>query len=103
MSDFKELSNVQKYNGTKYNLWKFQAQAFLDGRGFMQIVDGTEVMPTLPALPSSSTPMPEIQFGRTLFFETLTPSVEEGMSPAEREEVQNAMNSRSVISRLFPY
>ena len=91
MSDFKELSNLQKYNGTKYNLWKFQAQAFLDGRGFMQIVDGTEVMPTLPVLPSSSTPMPEIQFGRTLFSETLTPSVEEGMSPAEREEVQNAI------------
>lgn len=91
MSDLKELSNLQKYNGKEYNLWKFQAQAFLDGRGLMQIVDGTEVMPALPVLPSSSTPMPEIQFGRTLFPETLTPSAEEGMSSTKREEIQNAI------------
>ena len=41
MSDLKELSYLQKYNGKEYSLWKFQAQAFLNGRGFMRIVDGT--------------------------------------------------------------
>ena len=89
MSDLKELSNLQKYNGKEYNLWKFQAQAFLDGRGFMGIVDGSELMPVLPSLPSSS-PVPEIQFGRTLFSE-LTPAPDEGMSPAERDAVQTAI------------
>ena len=89
MSDLKELSNLQKYNGKEYNLWKFQAQAFLDGRGFMGIVDGTETMPALPS-PQSSTPIPEIQFGRTLFSE-LTPTLDEGMSPAQRDAVQNAI------------
>ena len=89
MSDLKELSNLQKYNGKEYNLWKFQAQAFLDGRGFMGIVDGSELMPSLPSL-QSSTPVPEIQFGRTLFSE-LTPAPDEGMSPAERDAVQNAI------------
>ena len=94
MSDFKELSNLQKYNGKEYNLWKFQAQAFLDGRGFMGIVDGTETMPVLPSL-QASTPMPEIQFGRTLFSELkeeFTPtSSDEGLSPEQRESVQNAI------------
>jgi hypothetical protein len=89
MSDLKELSNLQKYNGKEYNLWKFQAQAFLDGRGFMGIVDGSELMPVLPSL-HSSTPVPEIQFGRTLFPE-LTPTSAEEMSPAERDAVQNAI------------
>ena len=89
MSDLKELSNLQKYNGKEYNLWKFQAQAFLDGRGFLGIVDGTETMPTLPSL-QSSTPIPEIQFGRTLFSE-LTPNSGEEMSPAERDVVQTAI------------
>jgi hypothetical protein len=88
MSDLKELSNLQKYNGKEYNLWKFQAQAFLDGRGFMGIVDGTEIMPVLPSL-QSSTPVPEIQFGRTLFTDTPTP--DEGMSPVERDAVQNVV------------
>lgn len=94
MSDLKELSNLQKYNGKEYNLWKFQAQAFLDGRGFMGIVDGTETMPVLPSL-QASTPMPEIQFGRTLFSELkeeFTPtSSDEGLSPEQRESVQNAI------------
>lgn len=90
MSDLKELSNLQKYNGKEYNLWKFQAQAYLDGRNFMGIVDGTEIMPVLPFAQSSSTPIPEIQFGRTLFSEV--PSTpDEGISPAQREEVQNAI------------
>lgn len=89
MSDLKELSNLQKYNGKEYNLWKFQAQAFLDGRGFLGIVDGSELMPVLPSL-HSSTPVREIQFGRTLFSE-LTPNSDEGMSPAERDAVQNAI------------
>jgi hypothetical protein len=53
MSDLKELSNLQKYNGKEYNLWKFQAQAYLDGRGFMGIVDGTEIIPVLPSVQSS--------------------------------------------------
>ena len=83
MSDLKELSNLQKYNGKEYNLWKFQAQAFLDGRGFMGIVDGSERMPVLPSL-QSSTPVPEIQFGRS-FSEMVTPAPEDGMSPEERE------------------
>lgn len=89
MSDLKELSNLQKYNGKEYNLWKFQAQAYLDGRGFMGIVDGTEIIPVLPSA-QSSTPIPEIQFGCTLFSE-LTPTPDEGMSPAQRNEVQNAI------------
>ena len=91
MSDLKELSNLQKYNGKEYNLWKFQAQAFLDGRGFMGIVDGTEIMPVLPSLPSS-TPIPEIQFGRTLFSDAVTPTLDEGMSPDERDAVQTAIH-----------
>ena len=89
MSDLKELSNLQKYNGKEYNLWKFQAQAYLDGRGFLGIVDGTETMPILPTL-SSFTPVPEIQFGRTLFSEQ-TPTIDEGMSPAERDAIQTAI------------
>ena len=89
MSDLKELSNLQKYNGKEYNLWKFQAQAFLDGRGFMGIVDGSERMPVLPSL-QSSTPVPEIQFGRS-FSEMVTPAPEDGMSPEERESVQSAI------------
>ena len=88
MSDLKELSHLQKYNGKEYNLWKFQAQAYLDGKSFMGVVDGTELMPVLP--PQSSAPVPEIQFGRTLFSE-LPPSPDEGPSPAEREDVQNAI------------
>lgn len=59
MSDLKELSNLQKYNGKEYHLWKFQAQAFLDGRGLMEIVDGIESMPLLPSQQSSSQ-IPEI-------------------------------------------
>lgn len=90
MSDVKELSTLQKYNGKEYNLWKFQAQAYLDGRNFMGIVDGTEIMPVLPSAQSTSTPIPEIQFGRTLFSE-VSPTPDEGMSLAEREEVQNAI------------
>ena len=86
MSDLKELSNLQKYNGKEYNLWKFQAQAFLDGRGFLGIVDGTETMPVLRSL-QSSTPVPEIQFGRSLFSEALTPNPDEGLSPEERDAV----------------
>ena len=89
MSDLKELNNVQKYNGKEYNLWKFQAQAFLDGRGFMGIFGGTETLPVLPSL-SFSTPVPKIQFGRTLFSE-LTPTSDEGLSPAERDAIQNAI------------
>lgn len=46
-------------------------------------------MPTLPSL-QSSTPIPEIQFGRTLFSE-LTPNSGEEMSPAERDVVQTAI------------
>ena len=88
MNDFKELSNLQKYNGKEYNIWKFQAHAFLDGRGFMSIVDGTETLPVLPSL-SSSTPVPEIQFGRTLF--QSTPTSEEVLSPEERDAIQNAI------------
>ena len=90
MSDLKELSSLQKYNGKEYNLWKFQAQAYLKGRNFMGVVDGTEIMPVLPFAQSSSTPVPEIQFGRTLFSEN-TPTPGEGMSPAQREEIQNAI------------
>ena len=90
MSYLKELGNLQKYNGKDYNLWKFQAQAYLDGRSFMGIVDGTELMPVLPP-PQSSTHVPEIQFGRTLFSE-LPPSPDESLSPAEREDVQNAIS-----------
>ena len=51
----------------------------------MGIVDGTAVMPALPSL-QSSTPIPEIQFGRTLFSE-LTPTPDEGMSSTERDAV----------------
>ena len=90
MSDLKELSNLQKYDGKEYNLQKFQAQAFLDGRGFMGIVDGTETMPVLPSL-QSSTPIPKIQFGRTLFSEALTSNPDEGMSPADKKAVQNVI------------
>jgi hypothetical protein len=60
-----------------------------DGRGFMGIVDGSELMLVLPSL-HSSTPVPEIQFGRTLFPD-LTPTSVEEMSPAERDAVQNAI------------
>jgi len=88
MNDLKELNNLHKYNGKEYNIWKFQAQAFLDGRGFMSIVDGTETLPVLPSL-SSSTPVPEIQFGRTLF--QGTPTSEEVLSPEERDAIQNAI------------
>ena len=90
MSDLKELSNLQKYNGKEYNLWKFQAQAYLDGRNFLGIVDGTEVMPVLPFASFSSTPILEIQFGRTLFSE-VSPIHDESMSPTQREEIQNAI------------
>ena len=89
MSDLKELSNLQKYNGKEYNLWKFQAHDFFDGRGFMGIVDGTKIMPALPSL-QSSTPILEIQFGRTLLSE-LTPTPDEGMSPAQRDVVHNVI------------
>ena len=44
MSDLRELSNLEKYSGKEYNLWKFQAQAFLNGRGLLEIVDGTEMI-----------------------------------------------------------
>lgn len=87
MSDLKELSNLQKYNGKEYNLWKFQAHAFLDGRGFMGIVDGTETLPVLPSLQTSS-PVPEIQFGCTLFSE-ISPTAHEGLSPAQRDAIHN--------------
>jgi hypothetical protein len=105
MSDLKELSNLQKYNGKEYNLWKFQAQAFLDGRGFMGIVDGTETLPVLPSLQTSS-PVPEIQFGRTLFSE-ITPTAheglspaDEGLSPAQRDAIHNEiLNSRNMTSK----
>ena len=89
MSDLKELSNLQKYNGKEYNLWKFQAQVFLDGRGFMEIVVRTKTMPVLPSQQSSSQ-IPEIQFGRTLFSE-FTPTQDEGMSPAQCNAIQNAI------------
>ena len=89
MSDLKELSNLQKYNGKEYNLWKFQAHAFVDGRGFMGIVDRTETMLALPSQ-QSSTPVPEIQFGRTLFSE-LTPTPDEGMPLAQSDVVQNVI------------
>ena len=77
MSDLKELSNLQKYNGKEYNLWKFQAKAFLDGGGLMEIVDGTESMPILPSQQSSSQ-ISEIQFGQTLFSD-YTPIRDEGI------------------------
>ena len=47
MSNLEKLNNLQKYNGKEYNLLKFRAQAFLDGRGLMEIVDGTESMRVL--------------------------------------------------------
>jgi hypothetical protein len=56
----------------------------------MGIVDGTETMPVLPSL-QSSTPMPEIQFGRTLFSELTPTTSDEGLSPEQRDVVQNAI------------
>jgi hypothetical protein len=75
MSNLRELSNLDKYNGKEYNLWKFQAQAFLNGRGLLEIVDKTETIPSLPSQGSFSQ-TPDIQFGKTLFKEFTTPSSE---------------------------
>ena len=90
MSDLQELSNLDKYNGKEYNLWKFQAQAFLDGRGLLEIVDGTETMPSLPSQGSSSQ-TPDIQFGKTLFKEFTTPSPNSEISPAQIAATQHAI------------
>lgn len=100
MSDLKELCNLEKYDGKEYNLWKFQAQAFLNGRGLLEIVDGTETMPILPVaytlvsdIQQSSSQLSDIQFGKALFTELHPPSsspVAE-IPPAQIAAVQNAI------------
>ena len=55
----------------------------------MGIVDGIGTMPILPSQQSSSQ-VPEIQFGRTLFSE-FTPTQDEGMSPTQSDAIHNAI------------
>jgi hypothetical protein len=97
MSNLRELSNLDKYNGKEYNLWKFQAQAFLNGR---EIVDGTEMMPSLPSQRSSSH-TPDVQFGKSLFKEFTTPSSDSELSSAQIAATQNAILTQSVDKKIL--
>ena len=50
-----DLSNIEKFNGEGFAMWKFMMQAILRSKELMSIVDGSKVKP-VPVTRPDATP-----------------------------------------------
>lgn len=49
MTDIIDIKSVTKFDGTNFQLWKFQIKTFLTASGLMDIVDGSMPKPEIIA------------------------------------------------------